>query len=255
MNIKATADAIMSARHHVVAVSGGKDSSALALRLAEVEPRDYIYLCTPTGDELPEMWDWWKQLGVLLGKQIKPVMELSLKECIEQNQALPNFRMRFCTRQIKIEPYRRFLMRLSATGKVVSYVGLRADEEGRAGGAYDDIPGITMRFPLREWEWGLKDVQGYLKERGVVIPDRTDCARCYHQRIGEWWNLWKNYPEIWTDAEKDEERMGATFRSPGRDTWPVALKDLRAEFESGRLPLVRQSRNTMNAGGCRVCAM
>jgi 3'-phosphoadenosine 5'-phosphosulfate sulfotransferase (PAPS reductase)/FAD synthetase len=251
---------------HVVAVSGGKDSTALALRLAEIEPRDdYVYVCTPTGDELPEMFEWWKQLGVMLGKQIKPIMELSLAECIEQNKALPNFRMRFCTRQIKIEPYRRFLQRLTATGpfgggnkgfySVVSYVGLRADEEGRAGGAYDDIPGITMRFPLREWGWGLKEVQDYLAERGVTIPKRTDCARCYHQRIGEWYDLWTNYPEIWADAERDEARMSATFRSPGRDTWPVALKDLRAEFESGRKPLERKKRDTMSAGGCRVCAM
>jgi tRNA(Ile)-lysidine synthase TilS/MesJ len=27
---------------HVVALSGGKDSTALALRLAEVEPREYL---------------------------------------------------------------------------------------------------------------------------------------------------------------------------------------------------------------------
>lgn len=94
---------------HVVALSGGKDSTAMALRLAEIEPRDYIYVCTPTGDELPEMFDWWKQLGCILGSQIKPVMEMSLKECIEKNKMLPNFRARFCTRQIKIEPYRRYL--------------------------------------------------------------------------------------------------------------------------------------------------
>jgi 3'-phosphoadenosine 5'-phosphosulfate sulfotransferase (PAPS reductase)/FAD synthetase len=154
---------------HIVALSGGKDSTALALRLAEVEPRnDYLYVCTPTGDELPEMWEWWKQLGCILGKQIKPVMETTLKETIERNKCLPNFRIRFCTRQIKIEPYRRFLTRLRASGTVVSYVGLRADEEGRAGGAYNDIEGITLRFPLREWGWGLPQVQGYLMERGIV---------------------------------------------------------------------------------------
>ena len=38
---------------HVVGLSGGKDSTALALRLAETSPQDYVYLCTPTGDELP----------------------------------------------------------------------------------------------------------------------------------------------------------------------------------------------------------
>lgn len=40
---------------HVVALSGGKDSTALALRLKEIEPREYQYVCTPTGDELPDL--------------------------------------------------------------------------------------------------------------------------------------------------------------------------------------------------------
>jgi 3'-phosphoadenosine 5'-phosphosulfate sulfotransferase (PAPS reductase)/FAD synthetase len=245
---------------HVVAVSGGKDSTALALRLRELNPEtDYLFVCTPTGDELPEMFDWWKQLGCLLGKQIKPVMEMTLKGCIEENACLPNFRMRFCTRQIKIEPYRRFLIRLCETGTVVSYVGLRADEEGRAGGAYADIQGVEMRFPFRDWGWGLKEVHGYLAEREIVIPERTDCARCYHQQIGEWWRLWANHRDIWMDAEADEERYGATYRTPGRDSWPTALKDLRAKFEAGFVPKgadqTAMFRGTMTAGGCRVCSM
>lgn len=242
---------------HVVALSGGKDSTALALRLIEVEPREYNFVCTPTGDELPEMWDWFKQLGCLLGKQIKPVMEISLKECIERNNMLPNFRARFCTREIKILPYRRFLQRLCAQGTVVSYVGLRADEEGRAGGAYDDIPGVTMRFPFREWSWGLREVRGYLQERDITVPERTDCARCYHQKIGEWWRLWATHREIWMDAEGQEELIGHTFRTPGRDSWPTALKDLRAKFESGFVPKganqMQFFRTTMNSG-CSVCS-
>ena len=52
---------------HVVALSGGKDSTAMALRLAEIEPQDYVYLCTPTGDELPEMEQHWNGLRVCWG--------------------------------------------------------------------------------------------------------------------------------------------------------------------------------------------
>lgn len=115
-----------------------------------------------------------------------------------------------------------------------------------------------MRFPFREWDWKLSDVQGYLMKRGITVPERTDCARCFHQRIGEWWKLWANHLDIWMDAEGDEERMDATYRTPGRDSWPTALKDLRHEFELGKVPKGAdqiQFRNTMNAGGCRVCSM
>jgi len=44
---------------HIVGLSGGKDSTALALRLAELEPRDYTYICNETGNELPAMKAHW----------------------------------------------------------------------------------------------------------------------------------------------------------------------------------------------------
>lgn len=241
---------------HVVALSGGKDSTALALRLREINPDvDYTYVCTPTGDELPEMFAHWRKLGELLGKRLMPICHpKGLKGIIRQEQMLPNFRARFCTRILKIEPYRAWLVQ---NAPCVSYVGLRADEEGRAGGAYSDIDGVEMRFPLREWGWGLEEVLGYLDQRGVKIPYRTDCARCYHQRIGEWWSLWKDYPDLFEDAVRDEQQMGATYRTPGRDTWPSALADLRKEFENGRLPKTVKETLTglRDVGSCRVCSL
>lgn len=54
--------------------------------------------------------------------------------------------------------------------------GIRADEEEREGGDYSKIDGIEMRFPLREWGWGIREVLNYLEQKGVVIPERTDCA-------------------------------------------------------------------------------
>lgn len=243
---------------HVVALSGGHDSTAMSLLLAEREPRPYNYVCTPTGDELPEMFAHWRDLGDRLGKRIIPVMAGTLKSVIRQQKMLPNFRARFCTRILKIEPYRQWLTEQAQFGPIVSYVGLRADEEGRAGGAYDDIGGITMRFPLREWGMDDPMVLAALAERGVVCPNRTDCARCYHQKIGEWYELWLNHRDIFFDAVIDETELGATYRTPGRDSWPTSLMEMAAEFEGGRVPTVslnRMARERMAAGGCRVCSL
>jgi 3'-phosphoadenosine 5'-phosphosulfate sulfotransferase (PAPS reductase)/FAD synthetase len=243
---------------HVVALSGGHDSTALSLLLKEREPRPYTYVCTPTGDELPEMFAHWRDLGERLGSRIKPIMAGTLASVIRDQKMLPNFRARFCTRILKIEPYRQFLIDQAALGPVVSYVGLRADEEGRAGGAYGDIPGVSMRFPLREWGMGEDEVQAALAERGVRCPDRTDCARCYHQRIGEWWELWSRHDGLFDSAVADEAEFGATYRTPGRDSWPSALADLRARFEDGDKPhtsLNRMARERQAAGNCRVCSL
>ena len=172
---------------HIVAVSGGKDSTALALRLAEVEPREYTYVCTPTGDEGDEFYTHIRSLSTILGKPILPIMHpLGLNGLITKQNALPNYRQRWCTRMLKIEPFRAFL---ASQAPAVSYVGLRADEEGRMGGAYDDLVGITMRFPLREWGWGLDEVWGYLDQRSIAIPRRLDCQRCFFQTLYEWWHL------------------------------------------------------------------
>ena len=243
---------------HIVALSGGHDSTALSFLLREREPRPYVYVCTPTGNELPAMFDHWRNLGERLGRRIVPIMAGTLHSIIREEKMLPNFRARFCTRRLKIEPYRKFLIAQCAVGPVVSYVGLRADEPGRAGGAYADIAGVTMRFPLREWGMGENDVQDALKRFGITCPNRNDCGECYHQRLGEWYEYWRDHREAAERAVALEEEMGGTLRSPGRDAWPVALKDLFAAFASGRIPTIslnRMKRERMAIGSCRVCAI
>lgn len=243
---------------HVVALSGGHDSTALSLLLREREPRPYVYVCTPTGDELPEMFAHWRKLGEIFGQRIIPIMEQTLKACIASEGMLPNFRARFCTRKIKIEPFIRWLHAQVSGGPVVAYVGLRADEEVRQGGVYGQVEAIEQRFPLREWGMGEDDVQATLRHFGVTVPNRTDCARCYHQRLGEWFELWRDHRGIFEDAVADETAYGHTFRTPGRDSWPSALADMAARFERGDRPTIslnRMARERMAAGGCRVCSM
>lgn len=240
---------------HVVALSGGKDSTALALLLAEREPRDYLYVCTPTGNEPEEMFAHWRNLGEILGSPIIPIMHPGgLKGVIKEQNMIPNFRARFCTRILKIEPYRAFLM---GNTPITSYVGLRADEVGRAGGAYGDIPGVQMRFPLREWGMNQADVWAALDERSITIPRRTDCKWCFHQRIGEWYLFWKEDITGWMEGEKIETDQNATFRSPGRDTWPVSMKGLREAFEGERIPksVERELNPKREVGACRVCTL
>jgi len=240
---------------HVVAMSGGKDSTALALRLAEIEPRDYVYICTPTGRELPVMFAHWRKVGELLGKPIKPVVGGSLFSLIREQGCIPNFRQRFCTRMLKIEPYAAWLLKQRESyDEVYSYVGLRADEEDREGGDYADIPDVVMKYPMREWGWGINDVRAYLEKRGVTIPPRTDCDVCFFQRLSEWWRLWRDNPTEFAEGEALEKEMGHTFRTPGRDTWPTSMEGLRLRFEAGDVP-TKSLKMEEKALQCRVCRL
>lgn len=256
----------MARLRHVVALSGGKDSTAMALWLMENEPREYQFVCTPTGDELPDMIEHWIKLGKMLGSRILPVTSgQGLSALIRQQTMLPNHRARWCTRMLKLEPYYRWL---AEQAPAVSYVGLRADEETRQGMVFPETKEIKLRFPLREQGFTESDVWAYLDARGVKIPPRTDCARCYHQTLGEWWRLWKHHPDTYAEAAAEEEWVSTqrgktyTFRSPQRDNWPASLRDLAVAFETGRIPpravlqgdLFRGERRPMK-GACRVCSL
>lgn len=218
----------------IVALSGGKDSTAMALGLAEQEPDQYEYCYTPTGRELPVMLEHWKRLECLLGKPLIKVPAPSLVELIIKYKTLPNHRMRYCTRQVKIEPFQIY-----AAGKApaVCYVGIRADEAGsRAGTDHTGIEGVTQDCPLVRWGWDINDVRNYLRKLGVEVPERTDCDLCYHQQIGEWWRLWRDHKDRWQQIEALEAWTGHTLRSEQRDTWPASLKELAKKFEAGYVP-------------------
>lgn len=276
-------------KKQILGFSGGKDSTSLALRLHELG-EDFDLVFTPTDDELPPLKAHLELVSRLVDKPIIIPPNRSLDFWINEYNALPNYRQRWCTRQIKILPciaHMRGLQReenaawraeypdhhAALDGRPTLLVGLRADEEHREGlwGEY-----AKNRFPLREWGWGLKEVQQYLRDRGVVIPPRTDCARCPYQRIGEWYQLWQEWPEYFQRGVDDEARTGHTYRSPGsevvdgekralvredgvrisgRDTWPQRLEDLRGDFERGRVPKLRVLRDEEGPQACRVCRM
>jgi 3'-phosphoadenosine 5'-phosphosulfate sulfotransferase (PAPS reductase)/FAD synthetase len=234
---------------HVVGLSGGKDSTALALALAEFEPRPYTYLYTPTGDELPEMVGHLHNLEKILGQKIIKISNGTLASQTEEREFLPNVFARWCTAALKLVPATKFY---ADNAPVICYVGLRADEDDREGLRGS---GSLQKFPFKEWGWDEDLVWEYLSIKGVSIPKRTDCARCPYQKLGEWYNLFVEHPEIYADAVADEEKYGHTYRSPGRDTWPASLKELAEEFKSGRIPERSLRMMEKRRGMCRACSL
>ena len=233
---------------HLVPLSGGKDSTALALSLNEMEPRPYNYIYTPTGDELPELEAHLATVEQLLGRRILRLTNGTLKSQIEANNMLPNVFARWCTRVLKLRPATDFYKQ---NAPVVCYVGLRADESEREG----LVSEFVQDFPFQRWGWGYDEVMSFLDAKGVAIPERTDCARCPYQRLGEWYNLWANHRDIYLDAEADEKKYGHTYRSGGRDSWPAGLAELRVKFEAGIIPERSLKMMEKRRGMCRACSL
>lgn len=240
----------------IVGFSGGKDSTAMVLEMA-ARGEEFKCLFTATGNELPGVMDHLRRVVDMAGRELIELPAPTLTELMEKWNAVPNFRQRWCTRAIKIVPCAAYLK--NHPGSTLC-VGLRADEMLRVG-LYGDF--AEYRYPLRDWGWGLEEVQDYCRCRGAVPPARTDCAWCFYQRLGEWWELSRTYPELYQQAVDYEEAIGHTFRTPGKDTWPTALRDLRAEFETGRKvrglnlqgELFAAGEFPDDGGSCRVCRL
>ena len=196
------------------------------------------------------MIDHWIRLGNILGKPIIPVTSgRSLGGIIRAENILPNWRMRWCTRRLKLEPFQRYLMdHLPAT----LYVGIRADELDRQGADYDMSLLVSTRFPFQEWGWGISDVLKFLIKKGIDIPVRTDCGSCFFQTLWEWYRVWLEWPERWALYEQWELSTGHTLRSDQRDTWPAGLSGLRQRFEAGDVPKKRTMAERPSM--CTVCA-
>jgi hypothetical protein len=207
---------------------------------------NFDLLFTPTGDESAACLEHVRSIAERIGKTVTVGWSgHTLASLIEKWGALPNWRQRWCTRALKIEPAKAYL--LSHPGSILC-VGLRSDEPERLGlwGGF-----ATYEYPLRDSRMGLPEVLAFLKERKVTVPARTDCELCFFQRLIEWYELWRDHPDKYAKGEAAEMATGHTFRSPQRDAWPTSLAGLRAEFESGRIPPDTRARTGM----CRVCSL
>jgi 3'-phosphoadenosine 5'-phosphosulfate sulfotransferase (PAPS reductase)/FAD synthetase len=115
---------------HILSLSGGKDSTALAIYMRD-RIKDMEYVFCDTGEELPETKEYLDKLEVFLGKEINRLNpERPFSHYLQiYNGVLPDARTRWCTRKLKIEPFEKFVK----NDLCYSYVGIRADEAHRKG--------------------------------------------------------------------------------------------------------------------------
>lgn len=200
---------------HILSLSGGKDSTALAIymkgRIPEIE-----YVFCDTSQELQETYDYLDKLEAYLGKPIVRLKQSpnAFEDLLKaRRNFLPSPQMRWCTELLKIRPFERFV----GEDPVINYVGIRADENRK--GYISSKPNLTARYPFIEEGITKADVARILEESGLGFPDyykwrsRSGCYFCFFQQRIEWVGLLENHPDLFEKAKQFEKHDPTTGRS------------------------------------------
>lgn len=213
----------MSRKRHVLGLSGGRDSAALAVHMAQTRPEiELEYFFTDTGKELPEVYEYLGRLEGFLGKPIERLNpDRDFDFWLRQYKSfLPSPRTRWCTRQLKIRPFEQWLWpALDRGDEVVSYVAIRSDENYREG--YSSThPNLSVSLPFREEGIDKAGVIDILEASGLGLPSyyewrsRSGCTFCFFQQKIEWVRLMERHPESFEEAksyEKNAIEHGSPF--------------------------------------------
>jgi len=205
---------------HVLSLSGGKDSTALALYMRDRVP-DMEYVFCDTNKELRETYEYLDRVEAYLGKKIVRLFdERGFDHWLEVfGDFLPSTQMRWCTKMLKIRPFERHV----GDDDVLMYIGIRADEEREA--YISTKPNITPVYPFKENGIARDDVFRILEESGVGLPEyyrwrtRSGCYFCFFQRKNEWVGLLENHPDLFELAKSYEnDRKAGTGYTWGHES-------------------------------------
>lgn len=209
-------------------MSGGKDSTALALYMRD-RVADMEYVFCDTDKELRETYEYLNRVEAFLGRKI---VRLNARAGFDHwwevfGGYLPSPQMRWCTKMLKLKPFEEYV----GDDPVISYVGLRADEDRV--GYISTKPNIKATFPFKEDGIDYAGVMRILEDSGIGLPPylewgrtHSGCFFCFFQRPFEWVRLLETHPDQFEEAmkyEKVSDDPGKTF------TWiqGMPLSDLR----------------------------
>lgn len=248
---------MMPNERHVLGLSGGRDSAALAVYMRQYFPElDIEYFFTDTGKELPEVYEF---LGLLEGFLGKPILRLNPDRDFDfwlkqYKNFLPSPQTRWCTRQLKLKPFEEWIRpSLDAGISVYSYVAIRSDENYREGYSSKNN-NLQIILPFRQAGIDKAGVIELLENSGLGLPryyewrTRSGCTFCFFQQKIEWVRLLERHPEAFEEAkgyEKNALEHGSPFTwSQGESleelSRPERIAQIKTDHEK-RLVKARES--------------
>ena len=259
---------------HILSLSGGKDSTALALYMRDKVPSMEYVFCD-TGDELQETYEYLLKIEAHLGKEITRLNpDRPFKHYLDVYRGvLPDPRTRWCTRMLKLRPFERYV----GDDQVALYVGIRADEPHRTG-YVSTKPNIESRFPFVEDGLRKDNITRILVDSGLDFPEyykwrsRSGCYFCFFQQRREWVGLLETHPDLFDKAmayEKEDSLTGERYtwvqgESLSELARPERVAEIKREYEE-RMARAKQRSVDLSLGevfageaeesssGCLIC--
>ena len=264
---------------HVLSLSGGKDSAALAVYLRDRVP-EMEYIFSDTRKELPETYEYVERIEDYLGKPVNRLnADLGFDHWYDvYGGMIPSNHRRWCTKMLKLKPFEEFV----GDDPVINYVGLRADENRE--GYISRKPNIKPVYPFREDGLKLNDIKEILRTSGVGMPpytewgrSRSGCYFCFYQQRIEWVRLKEKHPDLYEAAkayERPYEGSGNVFTWSSKESLAEierpermqAIKDEHARRQAAKAGNVadltlaevyrrRQADADTDAGLCLICTL
>ena len=240
---------------HIVSFSGGKDSTAMLLRLLESGMPVDMILFNDTGLEFEQLYDHinrveqyitkYTDVGVTRVLPEQPFeyyffdVPIHHRKQTKFNERLgtdshngfswPGPKMRWCTDRLKTRPRTQFLRDYRKEYNIIEYVGIAADEEYRLRRKINDRE--NKRYPLVDWGMTEADCLQYCYDMGFDWGglyekfSRVSCWCCPLQSLPELRVLYHEFPDKWEQLKKWDSETYGQFRID------YSVEDLEKRFD------------------------
>lgn len=253
-------------KYYVISFSGGKDSTAMLLRLLELGSQINEVVFCDTYKEFPQMYKHIEGIKKVVEDHKIKFTELRsdktfdywLLEYEPKRRNLEAFRqkygdakgyswadtrIRWCTNIMKIGLMDKYFKELNKQYQVITYIGIAADEEKRMERKNQKKQG--NKYPLVEWGWSEADCLEYCYSLGYdwdglyKIFDRVSCWCCPLKSLEEMRKLRKHFPDLWEELREMDAQTWRQFRKD----FSVEELEKRFAFEEQRISEGKSIKN------------
>jgi len=202
----------------ILSYSGGKDSTALLIRLHELNQAPDEVHFADTGLEFPEIYEYLNKIEEYTGQTIKRIKpKKSWDELFYTKITRGDYEGEirgfpyvitpcWAQRDLKVRPMEKIQKK-----NAIILLGITFDEQHRI------QKQENLRYPLIEWGWTEKKCKQYLREKNLLNPiyakfKRTGCWLCPKQPKRNLYTLEREYPDLWERLKKYEEDCPHGFK-------------------------------------------